>query len=87
MVMVCVSSTRSLRIQARWDLFDLTVCNKCADAVADAIVNVCAISPIASVDYDVLYGEDFAQPDDDICDDGHIFLNFHNTYFKYSVKE
>ena len=55
------------------DLFDLTVCNKCADAVADAIVNVCAISPIASVDYDVLYGEDFAQPDDDISDDGQIF--------------
>lgn len=44
-------------------------------------------SAIASVDYDVLYGEDFAQPDDDISDDGHIFLNFHNTYFKYSVKE
>lgn len=69
------------------DLFDLTVCNKCADAVADAIVNVCAISPIASVDYDVLYGEDFAQLMTISAMMGIFFLNFHNTYFKYSVKE
>lgn len=47
------------------DLFDLTVCNECADAIADAVAQVCAINPITSVDYGALYGDEFDDADDD----------------------
>lgn len=40
------------------DFFDLTVCNECADAVAEAVDKVCAYSPIVTVDEEAIYGAD-----------------------------
>lgn len=55
------------------DLFDLTVCNECADDIADAVAKICAVNPIVCIDYDALYGDDFAEPDDDSDGDANIF--------------
>lgn len=55
------------------DMFDLTVCNECVDSIANAVSNVCAISPIASIDYGALYGEDYDDSGDDDGGDATIF--------------
>ena len=51
------------------DLFDMTICNDCADSVAEALVNLCAVSPIVRFDDSLLYGDD----DDDTTDEEDLF--------------
>ena len=44
------------------------ICNKCKKVFPDLDGN-----PIVCVDYDALYGDDFAEPDDDSDGDANIF--------------
>ena len=56
------------------DMFDLTVCNECADTVAEAVEKICAYSPIVAVNEDALYGDDLeSYMDDDDESDPKIF--------------
>ena len=48
------------------DMFDMTICPDCADAVAAAIEQVCEISPIVEVeDYDIDEEAEFPDEEDD----------------------
>lgn len=50
------------------DLFDMTICNDCVDAIAETMANLCEVSPIVQFNEDLLYGDDDCD-DDDFTDD------------------